>query len=184
MVVRQPDVVAAAVEILDAYGLADLTMRRVAERLNVKAGALYWHIPNKQTLLARVADAILDQVPPPSDADWRGWLRSWASGLRATLLRHRDAAELVSSSLASELCTADIVTPASDRLTAAGLSPADARAAARALVHLTLGHVSEEQNRATLVELGALKPPADDTEADHAVGIELLLDGVTSRLAG
>lgn len=34
----KPDVVRAGVEILDAYGLGDLSMRRLAERLGVKAG--------------------------------------------------------------------------------------------------------------------------------------------------
>ena len=55
----KPDVVRAGVEILDAYGLGDLSMRRLAERLGVKAGALYWHVANKQSLLAAVSDEIL-----------------------------------------------------------------------------------------------------------------------------
>ena len=50
------DIVAAGLEILDNYGLEDLSMRRLAQLLDVKASALYWHVANKQTLLAAMAD--------------------------------------------------------------------------------------------------------------------------------
>ena len=35
------------------YGIADLTMRRLARELDVTPGALYWHFANKQQLLGR-----------------------------------------------------------------------------------------------------------------------------------
>ena len=44
---------------LDRYGLADLTMRRLATELGVQPSALYHHFPNKQALLAAVADEVL-----------------------------------------------------------------------------------------------------------------------------
>ena len=40
----------AALELLSGYGLADVSMRRVASSLGVAPGALYWHIANKQEL--------------------------------------------------------------------------------------------------------------------------------------
>ena len=39
MSLTKADVVRAGVEILDTYGLGDLSMRRLAERLGVKAGS-------------------------------------------------------------------------------------------------------------------------------------------------
>ena len=45
----------AAVGILQDFGMGDLYMRRVAAVLGVQASALYWHVPDKQSLLARVA---------------------------------------------------------------------------------------------------------------------------------
>src|SRR4051812_46795577 len=53
------DVVEAALRILDDYGLPDLTMRRLAASLDVQPSALYWHFPNKQALLAELADRIV-----------------------------------------------------------------------------------------------------------------------------
>ena len=44
-------IVDAAFSVLRDYGLADLSMRRLAKELGVQAGALYWHVPSKQDLL-------------------------------------------------------------------------------------------------------------------------------------
>jgi AcrR family transcriptional regulator len=64
------DVVDAATAILDSYGIADLTMRRLARELNVSPGALYWQFANKQQLLGAIADRILTsarEVPAGAD---------------------------------------------------------------------------------------------------------------------
>ena len=56
---RRADVVEQALGVLDTYGLADLTMRRLGSELGVQPSALYHHFANKQPLLAAVADEIL-----------------------------------------------------------------------------------------------------------------------------
>ncbi|MDT5236293.1 MAG: TetR/AcrR family transcriptional regulator, tetracycline repressor protein, partial [Mycobacterium sp.] len=62
MQLHKHDVVDAATALLDNYGVADLTMRRLARELDVSPGALYWHFANKQRLLGAVADRILESV--------------------------------------------------------------------------------------------------------------------------
>ena len=62
MQLHKRDVVDQATELLDYYGIADLTMRRLARELDVTPGALYWHFANKQELLGAVADRILAPV--------------------------------------------------------------------------------------------------------------------------
>lgn len=57
---HRSDVVRRAITVLDEYGLESLTMRRLAAELGVQPSALYHHVPNKQTLLAAVADEILE----------------------------------------------------------------------------------------------------------------------------
>lgn len=95
------DVVTAAVAILDEFGLADLSMRRVAAALEVRPSALYWHVPNKQRLLAAVADRILDDaVMPPMTGDPRLDVRARALALHEAMLAHRDGAEVVASTVA------------------------------------------------------------------------------------
>jgi TetR/AcrR family transcriptional regulator, tetracycline repressor protein len=54
----QDTIVDAALEVLDADGLDQLSMRHVARTLNTTAGALYWHVGSKDGLL----DLILDRV--------------------------------------------------------------------------------------------------------------------------
>ncbi|WP_026918955.1 TetR/AcrR family transcriptional regulator [Gordonia shandongensis] len=61
------DILRAARRILAEHSLADLTMRRLATDLGVRPNALYWHFPNKQTMLAALADDILAAVPAQSD---------------------------------------------------------------------------------------------------------------------
>ena len=51
-------IVGAAIEILDAEGASGLTFRALAVRLATGAGAIYWHVADKQALL----DAATDQV--------------------------------------------------------------------------------------------------------------------------
>jgi hypothetical protein len=45
------DIVDAAFRVLDRHGLDGLSMRRVAEELDVGAASLYWHVANKNQLI-------------------------------------------------------------------------------------------------------------------------------------
>jgi AcrR family transcriptional regulator len=49
---RARQIIAAAQELLEQEGLAGLSMRRIADRLGIRAPSLYEHIPNKQSLEA------------------------------------------------------------------------------------------------------------------------------------
>lgn len=71
---RTAEIVAAAREILDAEGVAAVTMRRIAERLGIRAPSLYKHLPDKGhveaalqaqcfTELAVVLEAVEDERP-------------------------------------------------------------------------------------------------------------------------
>lgn len=177
------DVLDAALAILDAYGLADLTMRRLGAALGVRAGALYHHVPNKQTLLAELADRILAGLDAPA-GPWRPGLAAWASGLRAALLAHRDAADLVSTARAMGLARTDAVAAPAAVLQSAGLAAGPAYAAAAAVLHFTLGHVAEEQARRDWERFGKPDPERRPTATADSfdLGVEVLLDGVEARL--
>ncbi len=94
------EIVDAAVSILQDFGMGDLSMRRVASVLGVQASALYWHVPNKQTLLARVADRIVADAERAVRSRRLEDVEEVAAAAEATLLRHRDGADVVLSSLA------------------------------------------------------------------------------------
>lgn len=73
-------IVAAAIDIADAEGLAASSMQRIGERLNVTKMALYRHIGSRSALLALMLDAAMG--PPPTIDDsvtkWQAALAMWA----------------------------------------------------------------------------------------------------------
>src|SRR5262247_1380022 len=94
----QAQIVRAALALLDEVGLDELTMRRLAERLGVKAAALYRHVRGKDELLALLGDEISAEIPLPRAAGtWREQLVESAWNLRRGLLAHRDAALVLAS---------------------------------------------------------------------------------------
>jgi AcrR family transcriptional regulator len=89
-------IVAAAIRVLDADGLAALSMRRLAEELGTGAASLYWHVGSKDGLLDLVFDELIGEadVPDPDPARWREQLKEVARAQRATTLRHPYAVRL------------------------------------------------------------------------------------------
>ncbi len=182
MALSSEAIVDAGIRILDEYGLADVSMRRVADALGVQAGALYYHVPNKQSLLAAVSDEILRSVEVPSGANVAEWLTAWAGGLRRALLAHRDAAELVASAHALGLGAVDPCEGGRAILEARGVPEPDATMAA--LLHFVLGHVNEEQTTSQMVALGVIEESAHRAGEDHfAWGVTLLVRGVQTQAA-
>ncbi len=55
-------IVEAAMEILDAGGEDALTFRALAARLATGSGAIYWHVANKNELLAAATDDVIARV--------------------------------------------------------------------------------------------------------------------------
>jgi TetR/AcrR family transcriptional regulator, tetracycline repressor protein len=82
--------------LLDEVGFEALTMRRLAERLGVRAASLYNHVGDKLELVALLGDAVCAEVrQPDAGADWRAQLEALATDYRRVLLAHRDAARVV-----------------------------------------------------------------------------------------
>lgn len=171
-------VLITARRILDEYGLADLSMRRVAQALDVQAGALYYHVANKQALLAGVADLILTEVAAPPEAPWREAMSRWALGFRQVLLEHRDSAEVIATSRALDLVKVDVTSGPTAVLTATGLDPGAAAASVEALLAYALGHIAGEQARQESVRLNVATTPAH--APDFGWGVRLWLDGVAA----
>ncbi|WP_431308023.1 TetR/AcrR family transcriptional regulator C-terminal domain-containing protein [Arenivirga flava] len=162
-------------------------MRRLAADLGVQPSALYWHYPNKQTLLAELADRIVHRgAAEQSTAGWDERVRQEALALRGALLAYRDSAEIVSSSLALGLGE----NPAHRRLRGAfeggPFDPATVASAAATMLHFVLGHVSLEQQRSHYDRLGALEGrtvPLEASEGDFLFGVDTIIAGLRQRAA-
>lgn len=66
-------VVRAAIEIADAEGLSELTMRGVAGRLGVATMSLYRHLGSKDDLVLLMADAAIEEFALPEEDPSDGW---------------------------------------------------------------------------------------------------------------
>lgn len=95
---------AAAVALADRDGLSGLTMRRLAEHLGVDAMSIYYHLRDKDALLAAMADAVAAEIAtgheePAGQADpaapWTERLRVLIMQARRTMLRHPWAARVL-----------------------------------------------------------------------------------------
>ncbi|MBF6435455.1 TetR/AcrR family transcriptional regulator [Nocardia cyriacigeorgica] len=90
-------IVEAALTLLDAEGMAALSMRKLGARLGAGATSLYWYVANKDELLELVLDEFWGkvQVPEPEQTSWRGVATGFAYSLRDTMMNHSWAAELL-----------------------------------------------------------------------------------------
>ncbi|GAA1292439.1 hypothetical protein Psi02_49830 [Planotetraspora silvatica] len=160
-------------EIIDATwdlaaqrGLAAVTMRSVAEQLDVTPMALYRHIGDKQGLLDGLVERLHGEIPIPDAAlPWRERLTLLAGGIRAVARKHPDLFPL--------LFHRPAVTPAAQRpretayaaLREAGLAEDDVVRAERLLSTFILGFAASEAGG----RFGRL-----DAEAEYAYAAGLI----------
>lgn len=149
-------------------------MRRVASSLGVAPGALYWHIANKQALIAALAEEIISPVSGES-------LEDISLNLRDLLLARRDGAEVVIAGLSLPQAPAwdhllAAFTAAATRSTLAATSAH--RAAALSAIHLVLGATLMEQSQRQLAETTG-ESPVTDYRADLLRGVRIINAGLT-----
>lgn len=97
------DIVVAAVALIDAEGIGQLTMRRLGAALGVEAMALYRYFPSRRALLDALVESVVNQVATdpavqalPED-DWRDYLHRLAHGIRRMALTHPRVFPLVAT---------------------------------------------------------------------------------------
>lgn len=188
-------IVSAAMDILDRYGLADMTMRRVASTLDVAPGALYWHIKNKQELISAIAERILDSTEtvraelaaataatgtPTHPGDGAAL---FCAALRRALLTHRDGAELVVAAMTQPDSTirSRLITALTEELVRAGLEETTAQSGAHALLHQVVGATTLEQAALQNAQLLTGEVASTSRSGTADTGVRLLLEALTRR---
>jgi AcrR family transcriptional regulator len=79
----------AAIAVADAEGIDALTMRKLAQALDVEAMSLYHHVANKHDILDGMVDLVFAEIElPTDDTDWATAMLRRARSVRTTLLRH------------------------------------------------------------------------------------------------
>ncbi|MDX6716079.1 MAG: hypothetical protein QOH30_2637 [Baekduia sp.] len=163
----------AALEIVGDEGFDGLSMRRLAQRLDVWPMSIYRYFHDKDELLDALAESAAVGLTVPSDR------ASWRNQMRALL---HEARRVLGSDLASRLPRA-ILSPGLLKLSEAGLailaragfSSGEAASAWRALLSYTFGFavtsVDGDAARRTRAAIAAL--PDEDYPALHAAANEV-----------
>jgi len=91
-------ILATAVALADREGVGSLSMRRLAQELDVVPMALYKHLASKEEMLDGMLDVVVGEIDPPrTDTDWKTAVRERILSARRVLRRHRWASRVMES---------------------------------------------------------------------------------------
>ena len=162
----------SALALADTEGLAALTIRGVARRLDVKPMAIYNHFANKDAMLDAVWDEVLGTAVLAEDhpeASWQGYLRQTAFGYRRALLAHPNVLPVMLDRHARTAQSLDLVQTVIAGLTARGVPLMLAVDIVNVISMFVIAHVLAEHR-----SIGQTEPPPIDPER-HALLLQVLL---------
>ncbi|MFJ9556617.1 TetR/AcrR family transcriptional regulator [Nocardiopsis sp. NPDC101807] len=98
-ILSKPAIRLAALTLIDRDGLDGLSMRKLAQELDVQAASLYSHYRTKEELLTEVADEVTAHIDVSGfdGGDWREGLTVWARSYRDALAEHPHLLPVVSA---------------------------------------------------------------------------------------
>jgi AcrR family transcriptional regulator len=189
-------IVQAAIHMADEKGLAAVTLRGIAARLNVHVTSLYNHVPSKEAVLDEMVRALLIEAElPHGDIRWQDWVRQFATAMRRLAQRHPGAFEAFHHGPAQGEPAATAFEAAFAAFHRGGFDPTSAYSAFKATVVAVLGLVLEEsvprRSRVRRTDVSGLSPErfpnihkADRVAADadtFTYMIECLIAGFATR---
>jgi AcrR family transcriptional regulator len=171
---------AAAHELLGEKGFESLTMRGLAQRLDVAPNALYSHVPSKLALIDTLIDDVLAQVeaPTPDAAEPRAGLHALMASTYDVLLGHPDLVPLYLARSGARGPNAQrlggVVTALLGR---AGVTGAGAAAALHVLIVYTIGFAAFT-TRPPIEISGDARQRAEEMRVNFDSGLRWLLEGI------
>jgi AcrR family transcriptional regulator len=164
-------VLEAGVSMADQQGVAQITMRALAQRLGFEVMSLYNHVRNKRDLLDGMVDAVAVgiELPDPSEP-WPQAMRASCLSAHDALGRHRWVATLWSTATVGP-ARLDLMESWLDTLHRSRLSPTQAHRAFHALSNHVVGFALQQVAIAGTDEPG----PA---EVEFAARAQEFLDGL------
>jgi TetR/AcrR family tetracycline transcriptional repressor len=164
MPLQRDIVVRTALDLLEEVGLDGLTVRRLAQQLNVQNPALYWHFKNKQELLDSMAEemltSVIPQLSPRKPAEnWAEWFKAFGRLLYSMMLAHRDGARIMVEADMTRSSLFFIYDQALQVLLEAGFGSQESIYNVLSLVNYTLGAAYLEQGDPHYLENKAPNPP-------------------------
>lgn len=195
MQLSRESIIAEALAILSQYGLGDLTMRRLARQLDVVPGALYWHVPNKQSLLEAIAEEIVRPVLSASSPENPQALQearfsdfaAMLNQLRQAMLSVRDGAEVVSAAISVGTLHERILEQLCSTLDTPDVDMATKRLCAATAIDFVMGSTAIEQAQLQFLQVTGTQ--AEDNSTGNAPNLppfderlQLVLHGVAAHM--
>jgi AcrR family transcriptional regulator len=139
-------VIGAALALIDMHGEDQLTMRKLADTLDVFPTAIYWHAGNRAALLAGVCERVFSEIELPSsqDVNWQEWVRSMAHAVRRTLLAHPNMVSTLSTQMQVTVSSFPFVESVLEVLDGAGFEGEDLAGAYNTVIGTVFGFVFGE----------------------------------------
>lgn len=154
-----------AITLVEREGEAALTMRRIAQELDVWPMSLYRYFRDKRALLDALGEAAVEQIDlPETTADWEIQLRQLLEQARTAFAQHPGGGFL--------RLTGPAVLPAAARITKAGIE-----------ILNEAGLESSEAEIAWQVSVDYLAGSAGSDNRQFEYGMQLLIDGLHARAA-
>lgn len=141
-------IIQASLEVAGDRGIQRVTMRAVADRLQVVPMALYRHVPDRQAMIEATVDAIgaLVTVEEMPDEAWAAGIRRWALAHRAALAAYPGTAEWLIAHGPAGPHAFRIADGYAAHLLAAGLTPHEAARAFITVVTWVLARCATEDH--------------------------------------
>lgn len=134
-----------AIVLLNEKGIDSLTMRELANRLNIKAASLYWHIKNKEELLSLIAEFICNKIPLDcNECNPRERIRKVIFAYRDNLLKVRDSEKIFSMTPPMTPARVELIKTMLTNLECLGVSKEKLIQAGNILNNFVLSFVAEE----------------------------------------
>ena len=198
-------IASAALELTDREGVEALSMRTLADRLEVGTMTLYGYFRSKDELLEAMVAIATEDAPQitAGDGTWKEQLANLMRGVRATLAEHPTGVQLRLQRPLLSPAALRVTEDAMRIMSAAGFTPEQAARAYRTMFVYTFGFASfnppaadaeaKRQARAALAALpkaeypslaAAIEEAVDATGGDEQFefGLALLLDGLETGL--
>lgn len=135
----------AALDVINEEGLEGLSMRRLAQELNIEAASLYNHIKNKSELLDLIQDNLFKNLPTPKEQiDWKKYLNQFAVAMRNGLLQYPNVVPLFATRPSITAAALEQTENTFRIMRDAGFKYADIIFAYQSLCVFVLGHLQAE----------------------------------------
>lgn len=185
-------IVQVALEILQKEGIKSITVRNIAEKLNIKSASLYWHIKNKNELLGLLADEISKAISFPDDSlPWEEQFMELAIELRKVLLTIRDSAVVLTETPPASPYRIEVIRRLNGIFEGAGMKPDDVFSSAWLFNNYVVSFVLEEYRFMEIgreAEAGTAQmdiPPVDlpmpDLNKEFRFGLEVIVAGLKEK---